>query len=80
MPTYEYECQKCGAGFERFQQMSDDPVRVCPECGKRSVKRLLGAGGAIITKRGASDALPCGASAPCRGPESPCGERACGLS
>jgi len=79
MPTYEYECQKCGAGFERFQQMSDDPVRTCPECGKRSVKRLLGAGGAIIVKGGSSAGLPCGAQSPCCGADSPCGEGVCGF-
>ncbi|MGC9454291.1 MAG: FmdB family zinc ribbon protein [Phycisphaerae bacterium] len=48
MPTYEYECQACGHSFERFQQMSDAPVKVCPVCGKRKVKRLLGTGAGII--------------------------------
>lgn len=50
MPTYEYECQACGHSFERFQQMSDAPVKVCPVCGKRKVKRLLGTGAGIIFK------------------------------
>ena len=50
MPTYEYECGGCGHTFERFQSMTAKPVRVCPECGKRSVKRLIGAGGGLIFK------------------------------
>lgn len=32
MPTYEYECRKCGRRFERFQAMSDAPLERCPEC------------------------------------------------
>jgi len=40
MPLYEYECSECGVRFERRQHFSDDPVRVCPECGGR-VHRLI---------------------------------------
>lgn len=47
MPTYEYECQKCAHRFERFQKISDKPVRSCPEC-KGRVKRLLGTGAGLI--------------------------------
>ncbi len=50
MPTYEYECQNCGHSFERFQQISAQPVKRCPECGKYRVKRLLGAGAGLIFK------------------------------
>ena len=50
MPTYEYECPKCGHQFEKFQMMSDPPVKVCPECKGRSVKRLLGTGAGFIFK------------------------------
>ena len=49
MPTYEYECEKCGQRFERFQNMSDSPVQRCPEC-RGKVRRLIGGGGAIIFK------------------------------
>lgn len=50
MPTYEYECEACGHAFERFQSMNDKPVRACPECKKRKVKRLIGAGAGLIFK------------------------------
>ncbi|MEE8175720.1 MAG: zinc ribbon domain-containing protein, partial [Gemmatimonadota bacterium] len=45
MPTYEYVCEACGHEFERFQKISADPVRKCPECGRRKVRRMISAGG-----------------------------------
>ncbi len=50
MPTYEYHCQACGHEFDRFQKMSDKPVRTCPECGKRSVVRRISSGGGVVFK------------------------------
>ena len=50
MPTYEYECEGCGHSFERFQSMTARPVRTCPECGERKVRRLIGAGAGLIFK------------------------------
>ena len=32
MPIYVYECDTCGARFERRQSMSDAPLTHCPEC------------------------------------------------
>ncbi len=32
MPIYEYECENCGARFERIQSIKAEPVRQCPEC------------------------------------------------
>lgn len=49
MPTYEYECTKCGHTFERFQSMSEEPLKKCPEC-RCKVKRLIGTGAGIIFK------------------------------
>jgi putative FmdB family regulatory protein len=49
MPTYEYECKSCGHTFNVFQSMSDDPVKICPECGE-SVRRLISGGSGIIFK------------------------------
>lgn len=53
MPTYEYQCEKCGEGFELFQSMKDDPIKDCPNeaCGgKGTVKRLIGSGAGVIFK------------------------------
>jgi putative FmdB family regulatory protein len=49
MPTYGYECKSCGHTFDVFQSMSDEPVKVCPECGKE-VRRLINGGTGIIFK------------------------------
>ena len=51
MPTYEYECAKCGKTFDVFQSMKDEPLKTCPnkKC-KGKVKRLLGTGAGLIFK------------------------------
>ena len=49
MPTYEYECNECGFRFEKFQSMSSEPIKVCPECGGE-IRRLIGAGAGLIFK------------------------------
>jgi putative FmdB family regulatory protein len=49
MPTYEYECRKCGHLFEKFQSMTDERLKSCPEC-KGRVDRLIGTGAGIIFK------------------------------
>ena len=57
MPTYEYQCEKCGKKFDHFQSMKDEPLKIClkENCqeatwGKGKVKRLLGTGAGIIFK------------------------------
>ena len=50
MPTYDYECQACGHGWELFQSMKDSPVKSCPECKKRKAERLMGLGAGLIFK------------------------------
>ncbi len=50
MPTYDYECQACGHGFEKFQSMTARVLRKCPECGERSLVRLIGPGGGFLFK------------------------------
>ena len=41
MPIYEYACGKCDHEFEREQRISDPPVKTCPECRSRKVKKLI---------------------------------------
>lgn len=50
MPTYLYECEKCGR-FEEFQSITEDPLENCPECGE-SVKKIIGAPGIIFKGSG----------------------------
>ena len=85
MPTYEYECENCRHTFEQFQNMSDDPLKDCPECGGR-VRRLIGTGAGIVFKgsgfyatdygrASSSGSRPaCGRDRPCCGRDVPCGK------
>lgn len=41
MPIYPYLCNDCGHEFDRLQKMSDDPLKVCPECGAESLRKKL---------------------------------------
>ena len=50
MPTYDYVCDGCGHAFELFQSMTDAVKKTCPKCGKKKLRRLIGAGGAIVFK------------------------------
>jgi putative FmdB family regulatory protein len=38
MPTYVYECSKCGDEFELYQSFSDDPLKKHPGCGGKVAK------------------------------------------
>ena len=49
MPTYEYECPSCGHHFEKFQSITDAPLKRCPQC-RKSVKRLIGTGAGLLFK------------------------------
>lgn len=40
MPTYGYRCTACGHEFERFQKITDDPVKTCEQC-EAPVKKIL---------------------------------------
>ena|SRR5579872_3659269 len=57
MPTYVYQCEKCGHQFEQFQPISADPLTNCPKekCklkrwGKGKVKRAITGGAGLIFK------------------------------
>ncbi len=52
MPTYEYICEACEHEFEKFQSITADPIKVCPECGKKKVRRKIGTGAGILFKGG----------------------------
>jgi putative FmdB family regulatory protein len=41
MPIYEYACGSCGAEFEVEQRITDAPLKTCPKCRSRKVKRLI---------------------------------------
>lgn len=43
MPIYEYQCEACGHALETLQKISEQPLVVCPECGKSALKKLVSA-------------------------------------
>lgn len=50
MPTYDYECTACEHRFELFQGINDPVKRKCPKCNRLKLRRLIGAGAAIVFK------------------------------
>lgn len=49
MPTYDYICKNCGHKFEKFQNMSADLIKECPQCHGH-VERKIGAGAGLMFK------------------------------
>ncbi len=50
MPTYDYICDACKHEFEAFESIKADAQKVCPVCGKETLRRKIGAGAAILFK------------------------------
>ncbi len=51
MPTYEYECEKCGRVFEQFQSITAEPLKKCIFEGcDGKVRRLLSGGAGFLFK------------------------------
>lgn len=50
MPTYDYVCDACDHKFEQFQSMKEDVLTKCPKCKKKKLRRLFGAGAAVVFK------------------------------
>lgn len=45
MPIYEYKCGACGFQKEFLQRISDQPLTDCPECGKKTLSKMVTAAG-----------------------------------
>ena len=41
MPVYTYRCENCGIQFEKQQSFTDDPLKTCPECRKKALKKVI---------------------------------------
>lgn len=51
MPTYTYQCDSCGHGFEAVQRFADDPLTECPRCGA-SIRRVIQPVGVVFKGSG----------------------------
>ena len=45
MPIYEYKCKACEHKFDKLQKISDEPLEICPDCGKPQLVKLVSAAG-----------------------------------
>jgi putative FmdB family regulatory protein len=84
MPTYEYECEKCGLTFERMQPISAAPLKECPQCHGR-VHRVISGGAGFIVKGAGHERSPRGTGCSlqrtgrtCCGRDERCGKPDCG--
>ncbi len=41
MPVYTYRCDNCGVQFERHQSFTDAPLKTCPECRTKALKKVI---------------------------------------
>jgi putative FmdB family regulatory protein len=52
MPIYTYRCTECGVEFDQHQNFSDPPLVKCPECGKKSLRKVFSPAGIIFKGSG----------------------------
>jgi len=52
MPIYTYRCDNCGIQFERQQSFDDQPLTRCPECNKKSLKKVYAPVGILFKGSG----------------------------
>ena len=52
MPIYTYRCENCGVQFERQQSFNDAPLKTCPECRKKALKKVIAPVGIVFKGSG----------------------------
>lgn len=52
MPIYTYRCESCGIQFERQQSFNDQPLTRCPECSKKSLRKVFTPVGIVFKGKG----------------------------
>jgi putative FmdB family regulatory protein len=40
MPIYTYRCDNCGVQFDRYQKFNDPILTICPECNKKTLRKV----------------------------------------
>ncbi len=45
MPIYAYKCSACGHAQDVLQKISDQPLKVCPQCGQSTYAKQVTAAG-----------------------------------
>ncbi len=52
MPTYDYECTKCGERFEMYQTFAEEPLKKHPGTCKGKVVKVLSPAGIVFSGSG----------------------------
>ncbi|MEW5939799.1 MAG: FmdB family zinc ribbon protein [Chloroflexota bacterium] len=52
MPVYAYRCESCGVRIERHQGFHDAPLKICPECRKKTLKKIIAPVGIVFKGSG----------------------------
>jgi putative FmdB family regulatory protein len=74
MPVYTYRCENCGHQFDKYQSFNEEPLKVCPSCGKYQLHKIYfpagvsfkGTGFYVTDKRNGSSST---SSSPIKGKE-----------
>ena len=53
MPTYEFECRKCGHKFDLMESVAehDKHREKCPECGSAEITSLISSVNVVTSKK-----------------------------
>jgi len=52
MPVYTYHCDACDHQFDQFQSFEEQPLEVCPKCGKSSLYKVYRPAGIVFKGSG----------------------------
>lgn len=52
MPVYTYRCESCGVQFDIHQSYNDQPLNRCPECNKKTLRKVYLPVGIVFKGKG----------------------------
>jgi putative FmdB family regulatory protein len=52
MPIYVYHCNNCDYQFDQYQRFTDDPLEICPECGRPTLHKVYQPVGIVFKGKG----------------------------
>lgn len=50
--TYDYLCKFCAHEWEEDQKITENPIEICPACGKKEAQRQISKGTSFILNGG----------------------------
>jgi putative FmdB family regulatory protein len=52
VPVYTYRCESCGVQFDIHQSFNDQPLSRCPECNKKTLRKVYLPVGIVFKGKG----------------------------